>query len=84
VSDYNNYHLALFISDVTRFEALLFYLHTGEIKFAPFGSRKKQSLASDKTTVEDEIAPEASPKSIYRLADKARDLDSMLGTAEIT
>jgi hypothetical protein len=75
--------LALFISDVTRFEeALLFYLHTGEIKFVPFGSRKKKSLASDKSTVKAEIAPEASPKSIYQLADKARNLDSMLRTAE--
>jgi hypothetical protein len=74
--------LALFISDMTRFKALLFYLHTGEIKFVPFGSRKKQLLASDKTTIKAEIAPKASPKSIDQLADKAYNLDSILRTAK--
>jgi hypothetical protein len=67
---------------VTRFKALLFYLHTGEIKFAPFGSKYKKWLASETTADNAEIALEVSSKSIYRLADKACDLDYMPRTTD--
>lgn len=54
-----------------RFEALLYYMYTGEIYFAPFGSEANRSYrASEKPNWEMDNPPKVSPKSIYRLADK--------------
>jgi len=55
---------------VTRFKALLLYLHTGVIEFAPIGSKNKESQPNIFNT---------SSKSIYRLADKydIRDLKNI-------
>ncbi|KAF9779896.1 hypothetical protein BJ322DRAFT_349753 [Thelephora terrestris] len=53
------------------FKALLGYLYTGEIHFAPFGSEANRNLrASGKQTWETDGLSKVSPKSIYRLADK--------------
>ena len=46
------------------------YLYTGEIDFAPFGSKANHELRTPEllSAVEDTI-PRPSPKSIYRIAD---------------
>jgi len=55
---------------------MLYFLYTGEIKFAPFNSDSRLQLpararAGDWTT---EKPPSPSAKSIYRLADKVTGL----------
>ena len=53
------------------FEALLYYMYTGEIYFAPFGSEANRDYrVSEKPNWEMDSPPKISPKSIYRLADK--------------
>ena len=55
-----------------RFEALLHYLYTGEIKFAPLSSDPRQELSAETRTGDWSAGrlPSPSAKSIYRLADK--------------
>ena len=54
-----------------RFEALLFFLYTDDIRFAPFSSATRHepvhARAGDWTMAK---LPSPSAKSIYRLADK--------------
>ena len=68
-----------------RFEALLYYLYTGEIHFSPFGSEANRSYrASKKPNWEmDDKPPKVSPKSIYRLADKVTLLSFPVCSTEI-
>ena len=58
------------LTDLGRFQALVMYLYTGEIDFAPFGSKSNRELRTPEllSTAEDTI-PRPSPKSIYRIAD---------------
>jgi len=53
-----------------RFQALLRYLYTGEIEFAPWGSEERRKARSLEKISESYGVPKPSPKSIYRLADK--------------
>jgi len=53
-----------------RFQALLRYLYTGEIEFAPWGSTERRGARSLEKISESYGMPKPSPKSIYRLADK--------------
>ena len=53
-----------------RFQALLRYLYTGEIEFAPWGSTERRNARSLEKISESYGIPKPSPKSIYRLADK--------------
>ena len=53
-----------------RFQAVLRYLYTDEIEFAPWGSAERhKARALEKISGSYEI-PKPSPKSVYRLADK--------------
>ena len=63
-------------------QALLLYLYTGEIEFAPFGSdgnRKLRKLENSMT--DDQRTPKASPKSIYRLAEKVHKTNLLMNSA---
>ena len=53
-----------------RFQALLRYLYTDEIEFAPWGSGERRKDRSLEIISESYGIPKPSPKSIYRLADK--------------
>lgn len=55
------------------FEALLYYLYTGEIDFASFCSDKGSCYVREWRSWEMGDRPKVSPKSIYRLADKVND-----------
>ena len=49
----------------------MYYMYTGEIYFAPFGSEANRGYrASEKPDWEMDNPPKISPKSMYRLADK--------------
>jgi hypothetical protein len=54
------------------FEAMLYFLYTGEIKFAPFSSGHRHELPAQARTGDWSTGklPSPSAKSIYRLADK--------------
>jgi hypothetical protein len=54
------------------FEAMLYFLYTGEIKFARFNSDPRQELSAQTRTGDWSTGrlPSPSAKSIYRLADK--------------
>lgn len=53
-----------------RFRAIVMYLYTGEIGFAPFGSKENRELrAPELLSKEEGTVPRPSPKSIYRIAD---------------
>jgi len=54
----------------TRFQAMLRYLYTDEIEFAPWGSVERRKAHSLKKISESYGIPRPSPKSVYRLADK--------------
>ncbi|CAL1713800.1 unnamed protein product [Somion occarium] len=57
----------------TTWQALLFYIYTGEIRFAPLRSQGEDVRAQARTQHKDtklEEPPLCSPKSMYRLADK--------------
>ncbi|KAF9793428.1 hypothetical protein BJ322DRAFT_1103822 [Thelephora terrestris] len=60
------------IEDVafTTFQALLRYLYTNEIEFAPWGSTERREARTRETVSEPYGIPKPSPKSVYRLADK--------------
>ena len=46
------------------------YLYTGEIDFAPFGSKANRELRTPELlSKEEDTIPRPSPKSIYRIAD---------------
>jgi hypothetical protein len=46
------------------------YLNTGEISFAPYGSKANRELrALELLSLEEDTIPRPSPKSIYRVAD---------------
>jgi hypothetical protein len=53
-----------------RFQALLRYLYTNEIEFAPWGSTERRKARSLEKISESYGIPKPSPKSVYRLADK--------------
>jgi len=53
-----------------RFQALLRYLYTGEIEFAPWGSAERHNARALEKISESYGIPKPSPKSVYRLADK--------------
>ena len=55
-----------------RFEAMLYFLYTGEIEFAPFSSDHRHDLPAQARTGDWSIGkpPSPSAKSVYRLADK--------------
>lgn len=53
-----------------RFQALLRYLYTNEIEFAPWGSAERRGARAQEPMSESYGIPKPSPKSIYRLADK--------------
>jgi len=53
-----------------RFQALLRYLYTGEIEFAPWGSAERRDARAREGISESSGILKPSPKSIYRLADK--------------
>ena len=49
------------------------YLYTGEVGFAPFGSKANRELrATEMMSPREEYVPNPSPKSIYRAADMVR------------
>jgi hypothetical protein len=53
-----------------RFQAMLRYLYTDEIEFAPWGSTERRKARAVEKISESYGIPKPSPKSIYRLADK--------------
>ena len=53
-----------------RFQALLRYLYTDEIEFAPWGSAERRKARALEKKSESYGIPKPSPKSVYRLADK--------------
>ena len=55
-----------------RFQALLRYLYTDEIEFAPWGSAERRKARALETVSEPYGIPKPSPKSIYRLAEKVK------------
>ena len=55
-----------------RFQALLRYLYTDEIEFAPWGSAERRKARALETVSEPYGIPKPSPKSIYRLAGKVK------------
>ena len=54
----------------TRFQAMLRYLYTDEIEFAPWGSAERRKARALEKIPESYGIPKPSPKSVYRLADK--------------
>ncbi|KAF9646805.1 hypothetical protein BDM02DRAFT_3118097, partial [Thelephora ganbajun] len=69
------------------FQAFLMYLYTNVVEFAPFGSEQnRRSRSAEIVTPPDDKVPRPSPKSIYRLADKALALNHIrdeLGNCDI-
>ena len=53
-----------------RFQAMLRYLYTDEIEFAPWGSAERREARALEKISESYGIPKPSPKSVYRLADK--------------
>ena len=53
-----------------RFQAMLRYLYTDEIEFAPWGSTERRNARALEKISESYGIPKPSPKSVYRLADK--------------
>jgi len=53
-----------------RFQALLCYLYTNEVEFAPWGSAEGRGARALEETADPFDPPRPSPKSIYRLAGK--------------
>jgi len=53
-----------------RFQAMLRYLYTDEIEFAPWGSAERREARALEKISESYGIPRPSPKSVYRLADK--------------
>ena len=53
-----------------RFQAMLRYLYTDEIEFAPWGSTERRKARALEKISESYGIPKPSPKSVYRLADK--------------
>ena len=53
-----------------RFQAMLRYLYTNEIEFAPWGSAERRKARALEKISESYGIPKPSPKSVYRLADK--------------
>ena len=61
------------LTKLCSFRAIVMYLYTGEIDFAPFGSKANRELRTPELlSPEEDIIPRPSPKSIYRIADMAR------------
>ena len=65
-----NYPPLHLFTELGRFQAMVMYLYTGEIDFAPFGSEANRKLRAPEllSTAEDKI-PRPSPKSVFRIAD---------------
>jgi len=53
-----------------RFQAMLRYLYTNEIEFAPWGSAERRETSALEKISESYGIPKPSPKSVYRLASK--------------
>ena len=53
-----------------RFQAVLRYLYTDEIEFAPWGSTERRKARTLEKISESYGIPKPSPKSVYRLANK--------------
>jgi len=53
-----------------RFQAMLRYLYTDEIEFAPWGSAERRAVRALEKISGSYGIPKPSPKSVYRLADK--------------
>ena len=53
-----------------RFQAMLRYLYTDEIEFAPWGSTERRKARTLEKISESYGIPKPSPKSVYRLANK--------------
>jgi len=60
-----------YLTGLRSFEAMLCFLYTGEIKFAPFSSDPRREFPTQARTGDWSAGrlPSASAKSIYRLAD---------------
>ena len=59
--------------DPGSFQAVVMYLYTDEIDFAPFGSKANRELRiPELVSGEADTIPRSSPKSIYRIADMVR------------
>ena len=68
-----------------RFRAVVMYLYTGEIDFAPFGSKENRELRAPELLPKEEgTIPRPSPKSIYRIADMVRVRDGRRDDYELT
>jgi len=61
---------ALILLVINRFQAMLRYLYTDEIEFAPWGSVERRKARALEKISESYGIPKSSPKSVYRLADK--------------
>ena len=67
------FSLLYFLTRLGSFRAIIMYLYTGEIDFAPFGSKANRELRSlELLSTEEDTIPRPSPKSIYRIADMVR------------
>ena len=69
-SVYFSFSCTHFLTLCDRFQALLRYLYTNEIEFAPWGSAERRKVRAHEEIAESHETPKPSPKSIYRLADK--------------
>ena len=67
---------SLFLTRCCSFEAMLYFLYTGEIKFAPFRWDPSHQLPPQERTGDWNTArlPSPSAKSVYRLADMVTSL----------
>ena len=62
-----------FRRNLYSFQAIVMYLYTNEIDFAPFGSKGNRELRIPEIMSEEaDTIPRPSPKSIYRIADMVR------------
>jgi len=69
---YNHHNDSPTLPAGRRFEAMLYFLYTGEINFAPFSPDPHRDLPAQARTGDWSMGklPSPSAKSVYRLADK--------------
>jgi hypothetical protein len=73
-----SFPLLYLLTSLCRFRAIVMYVYTGEIDFAPFGSKANRELRTPELlSTEGDTIPRPSPKSIYRAAD-------MVGAENVT
>lgn len=68
------YHLIPSLMNDIRWVALVAYLYTGQITFAPLRSASQSPDDAESSHLEDPRPNSCSPKSMYRLADKVSSL----------